>query len=64
MKIKDALMNEGTDVRLSTMRRWLVLNEEGEFTVYSREYGQRKNRVLYKGEDEDMAIDYLLEREK
>lgn len=48
--------------RISNGNTWLVVNKIGKdifYTVYSRSYGQRKNRTLYDGVYLETALMFL-----
>lgn len=63
MTIIDALTKEEPGVRVVYGDRWLVGtrdDEGGYFTVYERQYGQKKTRKIVETAVEDEAVRYLL----
>lgn len=59
MTIKQALEKE-QGIRLSFGDRWMVCSE-GVFSVYSREYGQKKTRTIITTESDIDAFLALIE---
>ena len=60
-KIVDFLRDEG--VRISANDRWLIVEDDGSYTVYSCEYGygQKKTCTQYTGDNLDEALKVLAE---
>lgn len=56
--IYDALKEQG--VCLSNGTKWLYFNGTN-YVIYSRDYNQKKTRVLIETTDESLAVQYLLE---
>lgn len=44
------------DARLSLDDKWLVINHDGEFIVYQRRRGAKASTVIYRGNDEHIAL--------
>ena len=63
MTILDALRQEFSQVRVSCGDRWLVVNDDGKFVVYSHPYGAKKTRTLLTTINEDAAVACLLGKE-
>lgn len=61
MTIYDALKELGA--RLSLPGRWMVMDENGMFTVYSKPPYAKKVTTVYSGNDESRAIKCLLDGE-
>jgi len=47
-------------VRVSVGDRWIIREDNGTFTVYSREYGQKYTRTLATGVSEEDAVAAVL----
>jgi hypothetical protein len=52
------------NARVSLGNRWIVREEDGSFTVYSREYGQCFTRTLIKDTTEEQAVALLYEEQE
>jgi len=48
------------DIRLVNGKRWMVWDNE-EWVVYSRQHGEKKNRVMVRTQIQDEAIEVLLQ---
>jgi len=46
------------NVRITFEDRWVVVNA-GEFIVYQRKFGKRNTQTLYRGLDEEKAVQVL-----
>ena len=51
------------NVRVSEGDRWITRNDDGTFTVYSREYKQKYTRVLADSVSEEQAVAAFLANE-
>lgn len=62
MTIKELLLSDIFDVRVSHGNRWLFGSENG-FAVYEHPYRARNTKLLYSGQDEAKAVKALINEE-
>lgn len=61
MKIVDAIKNKDLSLRVSNGDTWMYWDETTEeWIVLFRPYGAKKNREMYRGGDEDEAVNILM----
>ena len=58
MTILEAMKHSG--IRLSNGKRWLVVSEDEEFTVYLRPAYSKTSKELYRGTSESIALEKLI----
>jgi len=63
MTIKELIISDIMDIRVSHEFKWLVGNMEENtehFIVYERPLYAKKTRILYDGYDEGTAVQFLI----
>jgi hypothetical protein len=63
MDIVGALQHPNANARLTVGYRWLTWdNGMDEWVVSQHKYGEHKTRTLYRGLDQDKAVEWLTEK--
>ena len=58
MKIMEAITTQ--NIKLLFGNRWLIL-EDGTFYVFEHKFRKVTDAIIYKGQDEDTAVRFLIE---